>query len=234
VINGFSIKTWDGVYNPDISMRDALAKSDNTAMVFVSEQIGASRFLQKLRDFGYNEKTGVDLQGEAQYRFREDKDWREIDTATASFGQGIASTSLQLTRAAAAIANGGKLLQPYVVAQVTQGDQVIETKPKVIRQVISPQTAKTVTDMMVYTASQGDAKWALPEGVSVAGKTGTAQIAGEGGYLSDKTIASFIGFAPAENPQFVMLVKLREPTSSPWGSETAAPLWFEILTDVLK
>jgi len=234
VINGFSIKTWDGVYNPDISMRDALAKSDNTAMVFVSEQIGASRFLQKLRDFGYNEKTGVDLQGEAQYSFREDKEWREVDTATASFGQGIASTSLQLTRAAAAIANGGKLLQPYVVAKVTQGDQVIETKPKVIRQVISPQTAKTVTDMMVYTASQGDAKWALPEGVSVAGKTGTAQIAGEGGYISDKTIASFIGFAPAENPQFVMLVKLREPTSSPWGSETAAPLWFEILTDVLK
>lgn len=234
VINGFSIKTWDGVYNPDISMRDALAKSDNTAMVFVSEQIGTSRFLQKLRDFGFNEKTGVDLQGEAQYRFREDKEWREVDTATASFGQGIASTSLQLTRAAAAIANGGKLLQPYVVAQVAQGDQVIETKPKVIRQVISPQTAKTVTDMMVYTASQGDAKWALPEGVSVAGKTGTAQIAGEGGYLSDKTIASFIGFAPAENPQFVMLVKLREPTSSPWGSETAAPLWFEILTDVLK
>jgi len=82
---------------------------------------------------------------------------------------------------------------------------------------------------MVYTADQGDAKWTANQSVKVAGKTGTAQIAENGKYLEDKTLTSFIGFAPADNPQFVMLVKLREPTSSPWGSETAAPLWFDIL-----
>lgn len=234
VISGFTIRTWNEQYNPDINMKDALAKSDNTAMVFAQERMGKDPFLEMLRKFGFHEKTGIDVQGEAEFPFRESKDWRTIDVATASFGQGLATTSIQLVRAVAAIANGGKLLRPYVVQTVKQGEKEIQTQPKVIREVISPQTAKTVTDMMVYTASQGDAKWALPEGVTVAGKTGTAQIAGEGGYLADKTIASFVGFAPADNPKFVMLVKLREPTSSPWGSETAAPLWFEILPDLLK
>lgn len=229
VINGYTIRTWNDVYNPNIDMREALAKSDNTAMVYAEEQIGKGPFLRELRDFGFNEKTGVDLQGEAEYSFRDDDQWRTIDLATSSFGQGIATTSLQLVRAAAVIANGGKLVRPYVVASVKQGEQNIETEPKVIRQVISPETAQVVTEMMEYSADHGDAQWTVPEGVRVAGKTGTAQIAGDGGYLEDKTIASFIGFAPADNPQFVMLVKLREPTSSPWGSETAAPLWFSIL-----
>ncbi len=234
VINNYQIRTWNEVYNPNINMWDALAKSDNTAMVFVQERIGRDRFLQILRDFGFAEPTNIDLQGEATYNFRANEQWRPIDTATASFGQGIATTSIQLLRAAAAIANGGRLIQPFVVLEVIQEDNISKTAPKIIRQVISPETAATVTEMMVYTAQHGDAQWALPEGVEVAGKTGTAQIAGEGGYLEDKTIASFIGFAPANDPKFVMLVKLNEPSSSPWGSETAAPLWFAILPEVLK
>lgn len=229
VISGYTIRTWNDSYTPNITMKDALANSDNTAMVFIEEQVGKTRFLKTFRDFGLGEKTGIDLEGEAQYIFRPDEDWRTLDLATSSFGQGIATTSLQVTRAVAAIANGGKLLRPYIVQSVTSQGETVSTQPKVLREVISPQTAQQVTEMMVYTASQGDAKWALPEGVTVAGKTGTAQIAEKGKYLEDKTIASFVGFAPAENPKFVMLVKLREPTSSPWGSETAAPLWFEIL-----
>lgn len=229
IISGFPIRTWNEVYNPNINMQDALAKSDNTAMVFVQEQLGKDRFLKWLRNFGMNQETGVDLQGEASVPWRDDADWRTIDVATASFGQGFATTSLHMVQAVSAIANGGKLMQPYIVEQVERENETITTRPKVIREVISPQTAQTVTEMMVYTAQQGDAKWALPEGIKIAGKTGTSQIAGEGGYLEDKTIASFIGFAPADDPQFVMLVKLREPTSSPWGSETAAPLWFDIL-----
>jgi cell division protein FtsI/penicillin-binding protein 2 len=229
VISGYTIRTWNDSYTPNINMRDALANSDNTAMVFIQEQVGKTRFLKTFRDFGLGEKTGIDLEGEAQYIFRPDEDWRTLDLATASFGQGIATTSLQVTRAVAAIANGGKLLRPYVVKSVSSQGETVQTQPKVLREVISPETAQQVTEMMIYTAAQGDAKWALPDGVTVAGKTGTAQIAEKGKYLEDKTIASFVGFAPAENPKFVMLVKLREPTSSPWGSETAAPLWFEIL-----
>jgi cell division protein FtsI/penicillin-binding protein 2 len=185
--------------------------------------------LEWLRTFGLAEKTGVDLQGEAQFEFRDDDEWRVIDAATASFGQGIATTSLNLTRAVGAIANGGVLMQPYAVQAVEEDGERITVQPQALRRVISEETAKTVTEMMVYSAQQGDSKWTTSRDVNVAGKTGTAQISENGKYLEEKTIASFIGFAPAENPKFVMLVKLREPKTSPWGSETAAPLWYRIM-----
>lgn len=228
MISGFQIKTWNEVYNPDVTMRDALAKSDNTAMVFIQEQLGKERFLSWLRRFGLNRTTGIDVQGEAEYLFREDNQWRQVDVATASFGQGIAMTSVNLLRAVASIANGGKLVRPYIVQAVIEDDEVHEAKPEVQEQVISPETAKIVTEMMVYTADQGDAKWTDREDLEVAGKTGTAQIAEGGKYLEDKTLTSFIGFFPASQPKYIMLVKLREPTSSPWGSETAAPLWYDV------
>lgn len=228
-ISGFQIRTWNEEYNPNISMIDGLAKSDNTAMVFAQERIGKEAFLQGLRDFGFGETTGIDVQGEAKNDFREDSQWRTVDVATASFGQGIATTSINLVRAVSAIANGGRLVQPHVVKEVLEEDGVSVIEPYVQRRVISEETAKTVTEMMAYTANQGDAKWTNTENIQVAGKTGTAQIAENGKYLEDATLTSFIGFAPANNPKFVMLVKLREPTSSPWGSETAAPLWYEIL-----
>lgn len=228
-ISGFPIRTWNEEYNPDISMIDGLAKSDNTAMVFAQEQVGKERFLQGLREFGFAEMTGIDVQGEASYDFREDTQWRTIDVATASFGQGIATTSINLVRAVAAIANGGQLIQPHVVQEVLEEDGTFVIDPYVQRRVISEETAQTVTEMMVYTADQGDSQWTDSDEVKVAGKTGTAQIAEKGKYLEDATLTSFVGFAPADDPKFVMLVKLREPTSSPWGSETAAPLWYEIL-----
>lgn len=228
VISGFPIRTWNEEYHPDITVRDALAKSDNTAMVFIQEELGKERFLQWLRTFGLDGQSGVDLQGEEQYVFRTDSQWRTIDVATTAFGQGIAVSSLNLLRATASVANGGYLVHPHVVQAVKNQAEVLPVKTDEPVPVLSRETTKTVTDMMVYTVRQGDAKWAAPKDVEVAGKTGTAQIAESGVYLEDKTIASFIGFAPAAHPKFIMLVKLREPTSSPWGSETAAPLWFEI------
>jgi stage V sporulation protein D (sporulation-specific penicillin-binding protein) len=232
-ISGFPVRTWNEEYHPNITMKDALAKSDNTAMVFIEEKLGKEKWLEWLRAFGLNDKTGVDLQGEAKFEFRDDKEWRAIDTATSSFGQGIAVTSLNLVRGVASIANGGKLMQPSVVKAVRDGTEIIEVKPQVLAQVFSPETAKTVTEMMVYSAQAGDSKWTTSRDVNVAGKTGTAQISEGGKYLEDKTIASFVGFAPAEDPKFVMLVVLREPTTSPWGSETAAPLWYKIMRHIL-
>ncbi len=233
MISGFPIRTWNEQYTANINMTDALAQSDNTAMVFIQEKLGKTAWLQWLRDLGLNEKTGIDLQGEARFEFRPDAQWRTIDTATSSFGQGIAVTTVNLVRAVAAIANGGKLVQPSVVQSVQEGSNSIAVQPQVIRQVFSPETAQTVTKMMVHSAQTGDAKWTTSRDVTVAGKTGTAQISEGGKYAADKTIASFIGFAPAEKPQFVMLVVLREPTSSPWGSETAAPLWYQIMGKIL-
>ncbi len=228
VISGFSIRTWNEEYHPDITVRDALAKSDNTAMVFIQEELGKERFLSWLRKFGLDQKSGVDLQGEEQFVFHPDREWPTIDTATAAFGQGIAVTSLNLVRAAAAIANGGVLVTPHVVRTVIENGQELPVKFEDSPRVISVETSKIVTEMMVNAVEQGDAKWAAPKDLRIAGKTGTAQIAEGGEYQEDKTIASFIGFAPADDPKFIMLVKLREPKSSPWGSETAAPLWFDI------
>jgi len=107
-------------------------------------------------------------------------------------------------------------------------------KPKKIRQVVSPATSRIIAEMMVAAVDNGEAKWAKPKGYRVAGKTGTAQIPVSGHYDEKKTIASFVGFAPADNPKFVMLVTLREPTSSPWGSETAAPLFFAVAGDLFR
>lgn len=234
VISGFSIRTWNEVYNPNVSMRDALAKSDNTAMVYIQDLLGRQRMLSWWAKFGLHDRTGIDVQGEAKPVWRPDNQWREIDVATSSFGQGIAMTSLHLTRGVAAIANGGWLMTPYVVGAVQEGDQWQKVPEIPGERILSEATTNTVRDMMVYTAEQGDAKWTASRQVSVAGKTGTAQIAEGGTYLEDKTIASFVGFAPAENPEFVMLVKLRAPTTSPWGSETAAPLWYKMLPAVLQ
>ena len=103
-----------------------------------------------------------------------------------------------------------------------------------MKRVIKSQTAKIITEMMVSAVENGEAKWAKPKGYRIAGKTGTAQIPVEGHYDQDKTIASFVGFAPADKPRFVMLVTLREPETSPWGSETAAPLFFEIAKELFS
>ena len=112
------------------------------------------------------------------------------------------------------------------------GNREIEIKPRVKAQVIDKETAEIITEMMVASVERGEAKWAKPKGYKIAGKTGTSQIPIAGHYDEEKTIASFIGFAPADDPKFVMLTKLKEPTSSPWGSETAAPLFFKIAQDL--
>lgn len=230
-IGKYTIGTWDGKYRPDSTMREVIQYSDNVGMIFTSRKLGAQNLVEYLQRFGLGQKTGIDFQEEATSHLREKNDWKEIDLATVSFGQGIAVTGIQMVRAVAAIANQGILMTPQVVHEV-KGTTTIEIEPKRVRRVISQDTADQITEMMVNAVENGEAKWAKPEGYKIAGKTGTSQIPVAGHYDDEKTIASFIGFAPADNPRFVMLVKLREPQSSPWGSETAAPLWFSIAKDL--
>ncbi len=228
VIDKYTIKTWDNEYHPEISMSDALAKSDNTAMIYIAEEIGSETFKKYLQDFGIGEELGVDLHGDNNTLFPEK--WGPVELATRSFGQGISTTSLQMARAVAAIANKGQLMQLQVIESVVDPNgEEIKVNPKKTRQVISDKTAQQVTQMMVHAAKSGEAQWTYSKTHSVAAKTGTSQIPDEsGGYKEDATIASFIGFAPPENPQFLMLIKLIEPQSSPWAAETAAPLWYRI------
>lgn len=227
-IGGFTIRTWDNKYFPDSTMTDVIVHSDNTGMVFTGKKLGLDRFYSYLEEFGFGKSTNVDLQDEFSPDLRPKKDWREIDLATASFGQGIAVTAIQMVRAVAAIANGGYLMEPHVVKDIKGENSDFEIKPRIIRQVISDSTAKTMTEMMVKAVDDGEAKYYRIKGFKVAGKTGTAQIPLAGHYDPNKTIASFVGFAPADDPRFVMLVRYDQPSSSIYGSETAAPTFFSI------
>lgn len=231
-LGGFTIKTWNNKYFPKLSMKDVIIHSDNTGMVFVGKKLGLDRLYSYLENFGLGKLTNIDLQDETLSSLREKSEWREIDVATASFGQGIAMTPIQMISAVSALANGGKLMEPHVVKSIVDEGKVFEIKPKVVREVIKESSAKVITEMMVKAVEEGEAKWARPKGFKIAGKTGTAQIPISGHYDPDKTIASFVGFAPADNPKFVMLVIYDQPSSSIYGSETAAPTFFEIAKEL--
>lgn len=207
------------------TMSEVLEKSINTGAVFVSKIIPQKTFLEYLDKFGFGAKTGIDLQGEVFSQNDNLKKGREINFATASFGQGIGMTPLQLVQAFCAIANGGKLMKPYVVEKIVNlsKNEITEIKPKIVREVISQQTASHLTAMLINVVENGFGKKAKVPGYYVAGKTGTAQVPIEGGkgYQSDKTIQSFIGYAPGLNPRFVILIKLDNPEASSAGFSAA-------------
>lgn len=232
-IGGFAIRTWNDKYFPDSTMTDVLIHSDNTGMVFVSQKLGLDKFYSYLNKFGFGQATNIDLQGESVPDLRPKNSWREIDLATASFGQGIAVTPIQMVTAVSAIANGGNLMEPHVVKEVQDESGSFTIKPKIVRRVITDSTAETVKEMMVAAVEQGEAKVFRLTGFKIAGKTGTAQIPVAGHYDPNKTIASFVGFAPADHPKFVMLVRYDQPATSIYGSETAAPTFFEIAKQLL-
>ncbi|PJC76076.1 hypothetical protein CO010_03655 [Candidatus Shapirobacteria bacterium CG_4_8_14_3_um_filter_39_11] len=233
-IADYTIKTWNEKYYPDSTMTDILVHSDNVGMVYVSEKIGIECLLNYLGKFGLTDKTNIDLQGEVSSKVKPVNLWLPIDLATASFGQGIAFTPVQILTAVSAIANNGETYEPQMVQKIQENGKTIEIKPVKKGRPISEKTANIIKKMMVEAVEKGEAKWAKPPGYTIAGKTGTAQIPIEGHYDPEKTIASFIGFGPVDNPSFAMLVTLNEPKTSPWGSETAAPLWFSIAKDIFR
>ncbi len=226
-VDQYTIRTWNDKYHPNSTITEGLINSDNVAMVFVSQKLGIEKFKNYIEKFGIGQLTNIDLQGEIAPSLR--NSWSNVDLYTSSFGQGILVTPIQMLSAASAIANDGKLMTPRIVQKFVENEDEIPIDPKIVRQVISKETADTLTQMMVEVAAQGDAKWAIPKGYKIAGKTGTAQVSIGGEYDSEKTIASFVGFAPADNPAFVMLTIIQEPKTSEWGSETAAPLFFDIV-----
>ncbi len=226
---GYEIRTWDNKYeNGKITMTRILEKSSNVGMVYVGQKLGNKNILKYLRNYSLGSYTGIDLQGESSGLLKPPKEWYPIDYATVTFGQGIAITPMQMIRAFSSLINGGELLQPHVVKKIVYGDKEKEIGKKVIRRVIDEKTSEIIKKMLVSTVEHGEYKWVKPKGYKIGGKTGTAQIPIQGKYDPSKTIASFIGFAPADDPKFITLVVLREPKTSIYGSETAAPLFFEI------
>lgn len=228
-IGGYQIKTWNNEYKSDETMTEVIIHSDNTGMVFVAQKLGLKEMLSYMEKYGIGELTGIDLQGEVTPGIRDPDSWYPIDLATAGFGQGISVTPIELLTAFSAIANEGKRMEPHIVSQIeTSEGEVITIPPKVLSTPISAKSAKIVTEMMVKAVDKGEAKFAKPKGYRIAGKTGTAQIPIAGHYDPNQTIASFIGFAPADNAKFLMMVIIDRPTSSIYGAETAAPTFFTI------
>lgn len=228
-LGGYTIRTWNDKYSANITMTNVIKDSDNTGMVYVAKKLGLNKMYSYLQAFGLGQLTGIDLQGEMTSTLRPVDSWYPIDLATSSFGQGISITPIQLITAFTSLANNGKRMEPHVVdkIEIPNGD-IIAIPPKVIDQPISAKTAAVMREMLVNAVKNGEAKWAAPKNFRIAGKTGTAQIPIAGHYDANKTIASFIGFAPADDPKFLMLIIYNQPTTSIYGAETAAPTFFDV------
>ncbi len=220
------------IQNPDrrahglVNMTDVLAYSLNVGIAYVSTSLGEETFYAYLKRFGCGDHTGIDLNGEVAGTIKEpgSREWYESDLGTNSFGQGVAVTPLQMITAVAAVANRGLMMRPYVVERIVGEQGVIVTQPTVVRQVISPRTAEQLTDMLVEAVERGTELATVP-GYDIAGKTGTAQIPVGDHYDPELTIASFVGYAPADDPRFIVLVKIDKPRLDPWGAEVAAPVF---------
>lgn len=220
-----------------VSATEALALSLNVVTAQIAVDVGAERFYEYLERFGFGEVTGIDLSGEERglYKSPGNERWSVSDLGANSFGQGLAVTPIQMINAAAVIANGGNLLRPYVVQHRVEGEEVMTTRPTVVRRVLSPESAATMVEMMVDTVELGNKRARVP-GYVVAGKSGTAQIPTAEGYTEEETIVSFVGFVPAEDPQFVVLVKMDrpDPNISPWAAYTAAPVFSRVARRILE
>jgi cell division protein FtsI/penicillin-binding protein 2 len=218
-----------------VDMDTVLEKSLNTGTIFVMNKIGADTFIDYVKKFGFGEKSGIELETEGLSNIvnLNRKTLRPIEVATATFGQGITATPLQLVAAYGAIANGGILMKPYIVKEIrTVAGQSSVTQSTEVRRVISERAAMLLSGMLVNVIDKGHAKLAAVPGYYVAGKTGTAQVAGNGGY-TNRTMHSFAGFAPVDDPKFVALVEFDNPVNSPWADSSAAPIFKEIASFVL-
>ena len=233
-IDGYPIYNYDQrIHDGPQTMTNVLEKSINTGAIFVQKELGQSLFLKYVEGFGFFEPSGIDVQ-ETYSQNRELKTARAINLATASFGQGIDMTPIQLVKAYCAIANGGKLINPYLVEELVNLKETINNynQEKKEETVISSKTASQLTAMLVSVVENGFAKGAKIPGYFIAGKTGTAQVSfgalgiNKKGY-SEKTIQTFIGFGPAFDAKFLILVKLNNPQTKT-AEYSALPIFREL------
>ena len=239
-IDGFPIYNYNHrVYSGDLTMTNVLEKSINTGAVFAQKQLGGNLFIKYMDKFGFFQKTKIDLQ--ETFSINENvKTKREVNLATAAFGQGIVITPIQLIKAYSAIANGGYLVTPHVVDKIINSDNktIYPYEKNTGKQVISGKTSSQIVSMLVSVVENGFGKAARVPGYFIAGKTGTSQVSygslgqNRSGY-SDETIQSFIGFAPAFNPRFLILVKLDNPKTRT-AEYSAIPVFQELAEYIIR
>jgi len=215
-----------------LSLQQIIKFSSNIGTIKVSEMVGPEHIYKTFRNFGFGEKTGIDCPGETSGSLSHYNRWSKIDAGAISFGQGVAVSALQLITAASAIANDGVLMAPYIVQAITDqnGRLIKSSSPRMVRRVVSLETARTVKKIMASVTTEGGTGVnAALEGYSVCGKTGTAQkIDEKGTYSNEKYTASFLGFIPAEDPEIAVLVVIDEPQGKHYGSIVAAPAFKRI------
>ncbi len=224
--NGPPIKCSDRDGHGDQNLAKAVANSCNPAFIKIGQALGAEKFYDYLEDFGFLEKTGIDMLGEQDYSsliWPRDK-FTGVDLAVASFGQRFQVTPIQLITAASAVINGGHLMQPYVVSQVTDGEGNVlqRNEPTEVRQVVSEQTSERCRTILEGVVNGGTGHNAAVEGYRIGGKTGSSQTV----YSDDYTIVSFLGFAPADDPQVIILLAYNSPKPAFPGSNTTAGGWY--------
>ncbi len=220
------------------TVSDILQKSLNVGTSLLAHQLGEEKQYQYMSAFGFGKKTGLKLPGESRGILRPQPLWSKVDGTMMSFGQGVAVTSLQMASAIACIANNGRYMQPRIINYIANADFTTQKAEPIImkRQVIRPETARQVTQIMVGVVEHGTATNVKIPGYTIAGKTGTAQKAKENGrgYEKGKYIASFVGFFPVEDPKYLILVMVDSPTRSIWGSSVAGPIFRNIALDVIN
>lgn len=221
-----------------MTLPEIMRVSSNIGSLKVAQYIGRDAFAKSILDFGFGSKTGIDLPGEASGIMSSPKNWSTLQMSTISFGQGISVTPIQIVASYSAIANGGYLMKPFIVKKITdaKGNVVKENYPQIVRKVLSETNARKVVEMLKLVVAQGGTGTAAQvEEYGTAGKTGTAQKVEEGkkGYSSSKYIGSFVGIAPADDPRITVLVSINEPKGSHFGGVVAAPVFKEIVRNVL-
>ncbi|MFW6050316.1 MAG: penicillin-binding protein [Myxococcota bacterium] len=223
----------------ELTPSQILAYSSNVGTARIGATLGRRGLYRAMRRFGFGERLGLGLPGETGGILRHYRRWYEMDAATISFGQGMSVTTVQLASAMSALANGGRLMEPYVIASIrdARGEVVEETLPRVRRQVVPRSVARLVSDMLTaVTGPGGTGTEAALDEYLVAGKTGTAQKADyvAGGYARDKWIASFAGYVPAEDPRLVIAVVIDEPVIAHTGGAVAGPVFRRVARASLR
>ena len=234
-VDGSTVRCWGAPHGPE-TMARALENSCNPVFTQLALRLGSERFYQYLHAFGLGSRTGIDLYGEASGILIGQNRVKNVDLARIGFGQSVAVTPIQMITAACAVVNGGRLMKPYLVEAIEDGDgNVLEqTSPKVVSTPISAETSATMRKLLYGVVENGGGKNAKVNGYAIGGKTGTAQIYRNGKIESNLHIGSFVGFAPADNPRVALLVTVNEAKVKPdYGGTTAAPFAAQIFEEIL-
>lgn len=236
-VSGAKIKSWKKGGHGLQTFREVLQNSSNPGFVEIGRRLGKERLYQYVKDFGLTEKTGVDLPGESSGIMFSYENFHELEQATVAFGQGISITPIQLVRAICACVNGGELLKPHILKQISNSsnnDIVYQRKKEVIRTVISEETSHKVCDALESVVAEGGGRNAYIEGYRIGGKTGTAQKAVNGSYVGGGYILSFVGIAPIDDPKIVLYIAMDNPKNCvQYGGTTVAPIARKMLLDIL-